>query len=97
MLIPRSVDNDPQRRFPKAFGQEHLRKAQADSAVETIFEGGIASSTSADCPANFKRDRNIARSATSGRLTFIQLLIGSHEGGAPNSRHGLKRHDERQR
>ena len=39
--------------------QEHLRKAQADSAIETI-QGSIASSTSDACPTNFNRDRDIA-------------------------------------
>ena len=39
--------------------QEHLRKAQADSAIETIMKA-IASSTSDACPTNFNRDRDIA-------------------------------------
>ena len=38
--------------------QEHLRKAQADSAID--HEGSIASSTSDACPTNFNRDRDIA-------------------------------------
>ena len=40
--------------------QEHLRKAQADSAIETIMKAAIASSTSDACPTNFNRDRDIA-------------------------------------
>ena len=40
--------------------QEHLKKAQADSAIENHHEGSIASSTSDACPTNFNRDRDIA-------------------------------------
>ncbi len=49
--------------------QERLRKAQADSANETIMKACTASSTSDACPANFNRDRDIAN--------FLPLMFSS--------------------
>ena len=52
--------------------QEHLRKAQADSAIET-HEGSIASSTSDACPTNFNRDRDIAPLHVDGYTVYDAL------------------------
>ena len=60
--------------------QEHLRKAQADSAIErNHHEGSIASSTSDACPTNFNRDRDIASPAGHGRtLGRIPTLCNAY-------------------
>ena len=53
--------------------QEHLRKAQADSAIETIMKAAIALSTSDACPTNFNRDRDIASLPQCGDIGGVYL------------------------